>query len=95
METTGINVSQPPADQLIAGLCDANAALRERCRALEELATSRADDAESYRLLARQAIHAYHQEQLAHTRLRGRYERLVDEYREHRARVLTDQDRAA
>jgi hypothetical protein len=67
---------------MIAGLCESNATLRERCQALEELAMSRADDAASYQLLAKQAIEAYRREQTAHTRLRERYERLVVEHRE-------------
>jgi hypothetical protein len=82
MDGTDTSVARRPIDQLVAGLCESNVALRERCRALEELATSRGDDAASYQLVAKQAIEAFHREHGAHTRLRERYERLVVEHRE-------------
>jgi hypothetical protein len=84
-----------PIDTLQANFSTTNAAQGEQIKALEELSASRGDDAASYRLLAKQAIHALHHEQVAHAKLRERYDRLVEEYREHRARTLTDVGAAA
>jgi hypothetical protein len=87
---------QCPVDRLIGGLCSTIAAQRERIKelqevveALEALVTSRGDDAESYRLLAKQAIEALHREQVAHTRVCKRYERLIVEHRELLKRTST------
>jgi hypothetical protein len=84
-----------PVDDLIAALCSTTAELREECAALKALAESRSDDAESYRLLAQQAVTALHDEQESHARLRKQHYRLTDEYREHRARTLRALEHAA
>jgi hypothetical protein len=86
------SLHQPrPIDTLVTNLCDTIADLRERCAALETLATSRGDDAASFRLLAKQALHALHREQQSHARLRERYERIVCEMRDSRGRMPTEQ----
>jgi hypothetical protein len=82
MDGSSDNLPQRPVDQLISGLCGAIAALREENRALAELAQSRGDDAESLRLVLRQALTTLHDEQQAHARLRIRHKCLVTEYRE-------------
>lgn len=84
-----------PIDKLIEGLCATCADLRERCRALEQLAVSRGQDASGYERLSKQALSALHREQQAHEKLRARYDRLVAEYREHRERTMQSMDRAA
>lgn len=90
------NLAQRPVDLLIAGLCATCADLRERCKVLEDLAVSRAQDASGYERLAKEALHALHREQVAHEKLRVRYERKVAECRDLRARVmLQDMKRAA
>jgi len=88
-------IEQRPVDALIAGVCSSLAEIRERCRALEALATEGGDDAASAQLVAREAISALGREQQAHASLRERYDRLVAEYREHRRRTMQASERAA
>jgi hypothetical protein len=83
-------LARRPVDQLIAGLCGSIAELRERCKTLEDVATSRGQDASGYERLAKQALHALHREQSGHEKLRTKYDRLVCEYRAHRERCLQD-----
>ena len=86
MQTTEPNLAQRPVDRLIAGLCASNAALRDRCQALEDLAQSRGDDCASMRLVCTQALTALHEEQKARSSLQERYDRVVSENRELRGR---------
>jgi len=80
-------VTQRPVDQVIAGLCNTIASQRDQIKALEALATSRGDDAATFKVMVTQAWTALHDEQEAHARTRERYERAVAEAREMRSQL--------
>ncbi len=70
----------------------------EACSMVVDLARELADlrgERDSYRLVAREAIHSLHGLTAERDRLRERYHALQDEYRQHRARVMRDATRAA
>jgi hypothetical protein len=55
---------------------------------LHELVESLDADVVSYRMLAREAIHALHHLTISHERLRESHHRLIDEYRVLRVQLL-------
>ena len=72
-------------DALIAGLCGANAELREENAALEALAQARASDIAAHKMIAVDAItHSHHLRQQL-TTVTERYHRALDDNRTLRA----------
>jgi hypothetical protein len=65
----------------------------DRRRAAEALAIERGDLCESYRLLAQTTLTALHSLTKQHERLQERHRQVIDEFRQHRARVMAADSR--